>query len=607
MSSLRLPLAPASRDDAPFLGVERSARGLKWVERLPPSKAYLGAAISQRHNLPELVGRLLAARGASLEEVPALLNPTVKAFLPDPASLTEMAAAADRIADAVMKGEPIAIFGDYDVDGASASALLYRFLAWHGLDPRIYIPDRQTEGYGPNPAAMAALIEGGAQLIVTVDCGSTSFEALDVPRARGVDVVVVDHHQVNDELPVVTALVNPNRQDDLSGQGHLCAAGVTFLLCVALLRQLRLRGAYKNRKEPDLLGWLDIVALATICDVVPLAGVNRAFVVQGLKVLRHRQNPGLRALCDTAALNAPPTAYHMGFVLGPRINAGGRIGDSALGAKLLATDDPQEAERIAAILDRLNRERREMELRCVEEACGAAERILLDEPQCPLILAGSPDWHKGLVGLVASRLTERFQRPSLVFAHDVVSGMATGSGRSVKGVDIGAAVRAAVEAGHAVKGGGHSMAAGVTVPITALPAFERFMRDALQQSYSVAASAATLAIDGVVTPQGATAELAELLERAGPYGPANPAPRLVVPSARVGFTKVMTGGHIRCALLGNNGAQLAAVSFRGEGTPGGDLLTASGGRPVHVAGRLQRSEWGGRERIEFQIEDVAPL
>ena len=301
MRPLSLPLQQPPRTDAAFLGVERSARGLKWVERLAPSQAYLGAAIAQRHNLPEIIGRLLAARDVSLDEVPDVLNPTIRALCPDPATLTDMDKAAERLARAIATGESVAIFGDYDVDGASSSALLYRFLAWHGLKPRIYIPDRLTEGYGPNSEAMTSLIEDGASLIVTVDCGSTGFEPLEVAARRGADVVVVDHHQVGEQLPVAHAIVNPNRQDCLSGQGHLCAAGVTFLLCIALQRRLRAQGFYAKAKAPDLLAWLDMVALATVCDVVPLKGVNRAFVVQGLKMLRNRQNPGLKALCDSAA------------------------------------------------------------------------------------------------------------------------------------------------------------------------------------------------------------------------------------------------------------------------------------------------------------------
>ena len=418
MRSLSLPLQQQPRKDAAFLGVERSARGLKWVERLPASQAHLGAAIAQRHNLPEIIGRLLAARDVSLDQVPDVLNPTIRALCPDPATLTDMDKAAERLARAIAARESIAIFGDYDVDGATSSALLYRFLASHGLEPRIYIPDRITEGYGPNSEAIATLIDDGASLIVTVDCGSTGFEPLEVAAKRGIDVVVVDHHQVNEELPAAHAIVNPNRQDCLSGQGHLCAAGVTFLLCIALQRKLRAKGFYAKAKAPDLLGWLDLVALATVCDVVPLKGVNRAFVVQGLKVLKNRQNPGLKALCDAAGVNKPPTPYTLGFMLGPRINAGGRIGDAGLGARLLATEDILEAGHIAATLDRLNRERREIELKTVEEAAAWADRALIEDPACPIIIAGSAEWHKGLVGLAASRLTDRFQRPSLIFSHD---------------------------------------------------------------------------------------------------------------------------------------------------------------------------------------------
>ena len=352
MRSLSLPLPQPSRGATAFLGVERSARGLKWVERLSPSQAYLGAAIAQRHNLPEIIGRLLAARAVTLDEAPDVLNPTLRALCPDPATFSDMEKAAERIGRAILTGEKVVIFGDYDVDGASSSALLHRFLASHGLDARIYIPDRVTEGYGPNRAAIASLIENGAELIVTVDCGSTSFDALEVAAKRGVDVLVADHHQVGEDLPPAHAIVNPNRQDCLSGQGHLCATGVVFLMCVAIQRHLRAKGFYAKRKPPDLLEWLDIVALATVCDVVPLTGVNRAFVVQGLKVLRGYKNPGLKALCDAAGVNKPPSPYTLGFVLGPRINAGGRIGDAGLGARLLASDDPTETARIAETLDR---------------------------------------------------------------------------------------------------------------------------------------------------------------------------------------------------------------------------------------------------------------
>jgi single-stranded-DNA-specific exonuclease len=585
--------------------VERSARGLKWVERLPPSQAYLGAAIAQRHNLPEIIGRLLAARNVALEDVPNVLNPTIRALCPDPATLTDMEKAAERIAGAILAGESVAIFGDYDVDGASASALLRRFLAWHGLDARIYIPDRITEGYGPNAAAIAALIEDGARLIVTADCGSTSFEALEAAARRGVDVVVADHHQVGEALPPAHAIVNPNRQDCLSGQGHLCAAGVVFLMSIAIQRRLRTKGFYKRQKAPDLLEWLDIVALATVCDVVPLTGVNRAFVVQGLKVLRNCNNPGLKALCDAAGANKPPSPYTLGFVLGPRINAGGRIGDASLGARLLASDNAAETARIAETLDKLNRERREIEIKTVEEAAAWADRALLEDPACPIIIAGSPAWHKGLVGLAASRLTERFQRPCLIFSQDEHAGEATGSARSVTGVDIGAAVRGAVEAGVAKKGGGHAMAAGVTVEQHKLHELAAYMREALGPSYRAAAAAPELPVDGALTPRAATLEFAAQLESAGPYGQGNPAPRFCMASVRLTMVKEITGGHLRCALQAVDGSQISAVAFRAANSDIGAALAGGRDLACHVAGRIERDEWGGRNRIEFQIEDVA--
>ncbi len=605
MRSLSLPLQQAPRAEAAFLGVERSARGLKWVERLPPARAHLAAAIAQRHDLPEIIGRILAAREIALEEVPDVLNPTIRALCPDPATLTDMDKAAERIARAIVAGEQVAIFGDYDVDGASSSALLYRFLAWHGLSPRIYIPDRIAEGYGPNAAAIASLIEDGASLIVTVDCGSASFEALEVAARKGVSVAVIDHHQMGAELPPAEAVVNPNRQDCLSGQGHLCAAGVVFLLCVALQRRLRAKGFYAKAKAPDLLGWLDMVALATVCDVVPLKGINRAFVVQGLKVLRARQNPGLKALCDAAGVNKPPSPHTLGFILGPRINAGGRIGDAGLGARLLATKDAAEAARIAQTLDALNRERREIELKTVEEAGAWADRTLMEDPGCPIIIAGSPAWHKGLVGLAASRLTERFQRPCLIFSHDERAGEATGSARSVAGVDIGAAVRGAVEAGLAKKGGGHAMAAGVTVAQERLPELAAYLREALGSSYRAASAAPTLAVDGAMTPRAATLEFAEQLESAGPFGQGNPPPRFCLPSVRLTMMKEIAGGHLRCALQAVDGAQVSAVAFRAAGSELGAALDKARDLACHVAGRIERDEWGGRNRVEFHIEDVA--
>jgi single-stranded-DNA-specific exonuclease len=522
-----------------FLGVTQSARGNVWRERLEPSKRALATAIGQRHGLPEIIARVLAARGATLEEVPVILDPTIKALMPDPSALRDMDKAASRIADAIERREPVAIFGDYDVDGASSSALLARFLAAHGTPSRIYIPDRIFEGYGPNATAIETLVKEGAKLIVTVDCGTTSFEPLAAAKRLQTDCVVIDHHQADERLPDVLAVVNPNRQDDLSGQGQLCAAGVTFLVLVAVVRALRTRKAYAGKREPDLLGLLDLVALATVADVVPLQGLNRAYVKKGLAVMRARENAGLKALADAASLTEPPNTYHLGFILGPRINAGGRIGDAALGARLLSCDDDVEARRIAEVLDRLNRERKTIETAMLEEAIGLADAQVMAEPDRAMIVVGSETWHKGIVGLVASRLTERFRRPSCVIAWekqgDNGEPQGTGSLRSVPGADLGAAVRAATAAGLLVKGGGHAMAAGLTVKRAQLKAVDGFLAKELTAAGGPIQAAPSLEIDASLTASGATAELMDLLEKAGPYGQGNAQPRFALPAHRVKF------------------------------------------------------------------------
>ena len=592
--------------DSAFLGVTQSVKGQMWRERLTPDQARLAAAICQHHELPELLGRILAARGATIENVPDMMAPTLKALLPDPSRLMDMEPAAIRLADAVARGERIAIFGDYDVDGACSAALVRRFLRAHGREAVIYIPDRIFEGYGPNPAAIETLVKNGAQLIVTVDCGSTSHEPLAVAKRLGTDVVVIDHHQMGEELPPAVAIVNPNRQDDLSGQGHLCAAGVTFLFLIAVTRQLRGRGYYgAGQAEPDLLGMLDLVALATVCDVVPLIGVNRAFVAQGLKVMHRRKNAGLRALADAAGLNAAPTPYHLGYILGPRINAGGRIGDAALGARLLSSEDDSESATIAATLTQLNRERQEMEQRCCQEAILQAEERIAAEPDLPLLIVGSATWHKGLVGLVASRLTDRFRRPALVMAWDEAAGEGTGSARSIAGADIGYAVRASLAKGLAKKGGGHAMAAGVTIERARLEEFGAFMRAELEAGVLAARDVLALSVDGALTPEAATSEFADLLEKAGPYGAGNPSPRFVFPAHRISFAKLMGEAHVRCSLKSGGGAIIGGIAFRAAGTPLGDAMLSSEGRSFHVAGRLQRDSWGGREKIEVLIEDMA--
>ncbi len=477
-SLIRTPLQKVSTDGA-YLGVARSARGNVWRDRLAPDMGHVAEAISQRHGLADLMGRVLAARGVALDEAATFLDPTIKALMPDPSVLQDMDKAAVRIADAIVAAEPVAIFGDYDVDGACSSALMARFLRHHGPPARIYIPDRLFEGYGPNVAAIEALIAEGAKLIVTVDCGATSFEPLAAAKRVGVDVIVLDHHQVDARLPEAAAVVNPNRQDDASGLGDLCAAGVTFMALVAVTRELRRRGFYGAVPPPDLLAMLDLVALATVADVVPLRGLNRAYVRKGLAVMRERRNCGLTALADAAGLKQPPNCYHLGFILGPRINAGGRIGDAALGAKLLSTEDRIEAQRIAELLDRLNKERKQVETRMLEEAMALGERQVEANPECAIVVVGAATFHKGVVGLVASRLVERFRRPACVIAWesaaDGAGGEGTGSLRSVPGVDLGAVVRAAVAEGLLLKGGGHAMAAGLTVKQSLLAELESFM------------------------------------------------------------------------------------------------------------------------------------
>ena len=591
-------------DRGAFLGVTASARGFMWRERLEPGQVNAATAISQRHGLPELLGRILAARGIAPDDVPVTLEPTIKALMPDPSTLVAMDTAAARIADAIQRAEKVAIFGDYDVDGACSSALMKRFFLGHGRDARIYIPDRIFEGYGPNAAAIETLVKEGARLIITVDCGVTSFEPLAVAKKLGADVIVLDHHQADERLPDVHAVVNPNRQDDLSGLGHLCAAGVVFMTLVATMRELRRRGAYANAAAPELMSMLDLVALATVADVVPLITLNRAFVTRGLEIMRGRRNTGLRALFDKASLNQAPTPYHLGFILGPRINAGGRIGDAALGAKLLSIDDETEAARIAGMLDKLNHERKAIETVMLEKAIADADRRIDADPDLPIVVVGSETWHKGVVGLVASRLVDRFGRPACAIAWEGTR-EGTGSLRSIAGVDIGGAVRQLVGEGLLIKGGGHAMAAGLTVKREKIDEVAERLSALLCDKTSTARQTPALDIDGALTPAAASDELLDLLAKAGPYGQGNPQPRFAFPAHRVKFTKVMGEAHVRCTLEAGDGSRLDAIAFRAVGQPHGELLLSSGGMPLHIAGHLRRDSWGGRERIELMIEDVA--
>lgn len=595
--------AENGRDGAvPFLGVDASATGRRWRARLDVEAQTRALAIAQAHGLSDVVSRVLAGRGVSMDNAPLFLAPKLRDLLPDPYVLRDMEPAVERLAQAVARREKVAIFGDYDVDGAASAALLASFLRACGVPFQIHIPDRITEGYGPNSEAIAMLAREGATLLVAVDCGTASHEPFAQARALGLDVVALDHHQAPEALPETIALVNPNRQDDLSGLGHLCAAGVVFMTLVGLARRLRETG-----RAPDfnLMGALDVVALATVADVVPLIGLNRAFVRQGLSVMRARGRPGLTALLDVAGLAAAPQAWHLGYLVGPRINAGGRIGDAALGARLLLTEDPAEAATIAAELDRLNRERQVIEQEAVAEALAQADKQLTDEPDAPVVATFSPDWHPGVVGLVAARLKERFRRPAFAFAVNI-AGDATGSGRSIPGVDLGRAVRAAVESGRAIKGGGHAMAAGVTIAAGAFADFAQFLSEAVASGVASAQAQDALTIDATVTAGGASAALVAEIEQAGPFGAGCPEPVFALPRHRiVSVREVGAGGHLRVRLASGDGSTIDGVAFRAAGQPLGEALSAAQGETVHLAGTLARNDWGGRDRAELRIIDLA--
>nr|WP_246504819.1 single-stranded-DNA-specific exonuclease RecJ [Microvirga antarctica] len=562
-------------------------------------------AIAQTHGLPDVLARVLAGRGVGVQEVEGFLTPRMRDLMPDPHVVVDMERAAGRLADAVLGREKVAIFGDYDVDGACSAALLSEYLTACGVDSVIHIPDRVTEGYGPNVDAIRALKQEGAGLLVTVDCGTASILPLAEARRLGLDTVVLDHHQAPEQLPEALAIVNPNRLDDLSGLGHLCAAGVVFLTLVALNRVLRQRGFFATRPAPDLMASIDLVALATVADVVPLVGLNRAFVRQGLAVMRSRSRPGLAALLDVAGLSGAPESWHLGFLVGPRINAGGRIGDAALGARLLLSTDPIEAARLAGELDSLNRERQAIEVDAVAEAEAQALFALDAAPDLPILLTSSAGWHPGIVGLVAARTKERFRRPAFAFTLNA-DGTATGSGRSVIGVDLGQAVRAAVESGVAIKGGGHAMAAGVTLAASGVTAFQDFVTARLAERVGHARLDTHFAIDATLTAGGAQTSVVSALERAGPFGSAQPEPVFAFANHRlVEAREVGSGGHVRVKLRGGDGAFIGGIAFRAAGQPLGNMLAGAIGSPVHVAGTLSIDRWGGGEKVALRIMDAA--
>ncbi len=590
----------------PFLNVSQSATGRAWRERLDVRGAQTALAMAQRYGVSDLLARVLAGRGVALEDVETYLDPALRTLLPDPDTLTDMAPAVARLAYAVTRGEKVAVFGDYDVDGACSTALLVGLLRQAGLDPLFHIPDRIYEGYGPNVPAIEALAAEGVKLLVTVDCGTTSIEPLAAARRLGMDVVVIDHHQASEALPPAQAIVNPNREDDLSGLGHVCAAGLTFITAVGLVRALRQAGHFgTDRPAPDLLEALDLVALATVADVVPLTGLNRAFVTKGLIALRRRGRLGLTALMDVARLDGPPRPYHLGFILGPRINAGGRIGDAALGARLLLTQDPMEAKTIATELNRLNSERQEVERAIVAAAEAEAQAALGLHDEGPVVVVSGEGWHPGVVGLVASRLKERFQRPAFAIALNGATG--TGSGRSVPGVDLGRAVREAVEKGLLVKGGGHAMAAGLTVERARLGDLRAHLEERLGADVERSRAEGALTVDGALTAAAATPALAETVARAGPFGAGNPEPVFAFPNHKLSYVESFGAGHVRARLMSGDGSSLKAIAFRVAEEPLGRALLAARGRPLHVAGSLEPETWQGETRVSLRIKDVAEV
>lgn len=586
----------------PLLGVGRSLNGRCWRLRACDERAAL--AIAQRHDLPEIAGRVLAGRGVTIDSAESFLRPSLQNDLPDPAGLMDMERAAARLADAVMANEKIAVFGDYDVDGATSAALIRRFLAALGVPLIVYIPDRILEGYGPNAPALAALAAQGARIVITVDCGTLAHQALAAGTAQGLDIIVVDHHQAEARLPDAFAIINPNRLDDTSGHGQLAAAGVTFLLLVALNRCLRNAGWYARAgvSEPNLLQWLDLVALGTICDVAPLTGVNRVLVRQGLRVMARRLNRGLSALAEAAKIDTEPTTYHAGFVFGPRINAGGRVGKSDLGARLLSSDDPDEVRGIAAELDLLNRERQAIEAMVLEAALRQAETRNANEP---LVLVAGKGWHPGVIGIAASRLKERYNLPALVIGVDE-QGIGKGSGRSINGVDLGRAIIQAGQAGLLLNGGGHKMAAGLTIEAAKIEALRDFLIQRLAAEVDAAADAGDLRLDAVLAAGAATPELLEALALAGPFGAGNPEPHFAIANASVVNSSIVGGKHVRCVLATGGGQKLSGIAFGCAETPLGQaLLAGMRSGSLHVAGRLRADQWRGVRRVQLHVEDAA--
>ncbi|MBB5074067.1 single-stranded-DNA-specific exonuclease [Bartonella callosciuri] len=587
-----------------FLNVESSVCGQAWLDALDIQGINNARAISQKFGFPDELARVLSARDVDESEAVAFINPTLRTLMPNPESFTDMQCAAERIVRAILNQEKVAVFGDYDVDGACSSALIARFFRYFGIEVKIYIPDRIVEGYGPNEQAMRMLVQEGARLIITVDCGANSPDAVKAVRLAGADVVVLDHHQMSDVHQEAVALVNPNRPDDFSGQGHLCAAGVVFVTLAwvnHLLRKKKFLG-----ELPDLLSMLDLVALATICDVVPLKGVNRAFVVKGLQVARSMHNHGMVALTKVARIGEPLNSFHLGFLLGPRINAGGRIGDQALGARLLSCEDKEEAERIAEQLDRLNRERQEMEGIQLVQAESYIDSLYQDQKTPLSLVIAHQEWHPGIIGILASRLKERFFCPVFAIALKE-DGSGVGSGRSISGIDLGALVREAVALNLLEKGGGHSMAAGITIQSEKIETFRKWLEEKVSSMVSQLRAKKSLSIDGCLSASGANKALFDMIEKAGPFGSGNMTPVFVLPSHRLVNLCEVGKGHLRLIMSNIEEKKLQGIAFRAVGTALGDFLSRNVGEMIHLAGNLTLNYWNGTITPQLRVIDAAAV
>ncbi|MDP3405753.1 MAG: single-stranded-DNA-specific exonuclease RecJ [Brevundimonas sp.] len=586
-----------------FLDVSRSLSGRAWRQR--PAEAGVVRAHMQGQGLIEPLARALAARGVTADQGADFLAPTLKRLFPDPSSFMDMDAAATAIVAALQAGDRIHVFADYDVDGASSAALLVRWFRLMGAELPIYVPDRLTEGYGPSPLAFDRLKASGADLVVTVDCGAAANEAIAHACAIGLKVVVIDHHMMREEPPTCLAVVNPNRPGDTSGQGNLAAAGVVFVLLAALNREARRRGLFADRPEPDIRQWLDLAALGAICDVTALTGFNRALTGLGLQVMSGWTNPGLKALLAVAGVEpGPAKSNHAGFILGPRINAGGRIGRADLGARLLSTDDAEEARSLAGELDALNIARREVEREVTETATRRVEATGHHADGSAVVVVAGEDWHPGVVGIVAGRLRERWRKPVVVIGVDALAGVGKGSGRSQPGMNLGRAIQSAWQQGLLLAGGGHAMAAGLTVRPDGIDALRDFLNAAMAGEQAGAEALDWVEVDALLDPGAATRDLFEAFERLAPFGPANPEPLFALDGVRAREAVQMNGGHVRCRLTGADGASVKAIAWRCADLPTGQaLLSGQGG--LSVVGRLKADDWNGRRGVQFEIEDVA--